>query len=314
MQLDDPPMQLDDTPIELDEAPIQLGALERNGLLSLSTLDDEPAEASPSTPASPAMGLASNGAASPTLGLANGGAPPPTPARRGAVPPLNLFAPPGADLDEVLVELADDELEWTRKRMSAPPGSPPDPGLAPALQTTPATSAAQSSSSPSPSPSTSPSSSPSRSASPSASPSPLRPTSPSPPTSPVLPPTPPREPKVTPRIRLATQAYVVRSPRARVVAGVVLAILLGFVPAHIVASLREDEAYRPIDVRVIAAQAAVDSQASYDALEPFRADQLDAKRNARNTIALTAMLIWFGMGGTIAYLWFRRVPWARLGA
>jgi DNA-binding GntR family transcriptional regulator len=129
----------------------------------------------------------------------------------------------------------------------------------------------------------------------------------------VLAPTPHRAPQVTPRIRLATQAYVVRSPRARFAAGVLLAIALGFVPAHIVASLREDQAYRPIDTRVIATQAAVDSQASYDALDAFRTQQLDAKRGARNTIALTALLIWAAAGGVVAYVWFRRVPWARLG-
>jgi DNA-binding GntR family transcriptional regulator len=129
----------------------------------------------------------------------------------------------------------------------------------------------------------------------------------------VLAPTPRREPKVTPRIRLATQAYVVRSTRARFAAGVLLAIVVGFVPAHIVASLREDQAYRPIDARVIATQAAVDSQPSYDALDAFRADQLDAKRGARTTIAFTALLVWAAVGGTIAYLWFRRVPWARFG-
>ena len=134
-----------------------------------------------------------------------------------------------------------------------------------------------------------------------------------PPTSPVLAPTPRRAPQGTPRIRLATQAYVVRSPRARFAAGVLLAIVFGFVPAHIVASQREDQAYRPIDARVIATQAAVDSQASYDALDAFRAQQLDAKRDARTKIALTAMLVWAAAGSVLAYVWFRRVPWARLG-
>jgi hypothetical protein len=126
--------------------------------------------------------------------------------------------------------------------------------------------------------------------------------------SPVLPPTPRRAPPAAPRTRLATHAQLAASPRVRLAAGVVLAIVLGFVPAHIVASLREDNAFRPIDSRVTAAHAAVDSQASYEALDALRAEQREAKRSARNKIALTSMLIWAASGGAIAYVWFRRRP------
>ena len=129
-----------------------------------------------------------------------------------------------------------------------------------------------------------------------------------PPTSPVLAPTPRRAPAPTPRTRLATHVQLAASPRARFAVGVVLAIVLGFIPAHIVASLREDSAFRPIDARVTAAQAAVDSRASYDALDAIRAEQLDAKRGARNTIALTSLMIWALSGGAIAFVWFRRRP------
>jgi len=83
---------------------------------------------------------------------------------------------------------------------------------------------------------------------------------------------------------------------------------MGFIPAHIVASLREDSAFRPIDSQVTAAHAAVDSRAGYEALDAIRAEQLEAKRSARNTIALTSMLIWAIAGGAIAYVWFRRWP------
>jgi hypothetical protein len=218
---------------------------------------------------------------------------------RAADAPLDLFAPPHTELDDALVELAEDELEWTRKRMTAPPGTPPDPGLSPSPAPASAVQLAEAVGG----------------TSGLATSSLLRSASPPPSSSisPVLPPTPHRAPQVAPRIRLATQAYVVRSPRARFAAGVLLAIVLGFVPAHIVASLREDQEYRLIDARVIATQTAVDSQASYDALDAFRTGQLGAKRGARNTIALTALLIWAATGSVIAYVWFRRVPWARLG-
>lgn len=106
--------------------------------------------------------------------------------------------------------------------------------------------------------------------------------------------------------------HLVARPRVRFAVGIALAIVLGFVPAHIVASLREDAAYRPIDAQVIAAQAAVDSQASYRALDALRADKLAAKRSARIGILLTTLAVWAAAGGVVAYIWFKRVPWDKL--
>ncbi|HEY0989688.1 MAG TPA: hypothetical protein VGD80_21620, partial [Kofleriaceae bacterium] len=111
-----------------------------------------------------------------------------------------------------------------------------------------------------------------------------------------------------PRTRLATHAQLAASPRARFAVGVVLAIVLGFIPAHIVASMREDRAFRPIDAQVTAVQAAADTLASYNALDGLRAEQLDAKRSARNTIALTSMLMWAAASAAIGFVWFRRRP------
>ena len=99
------------------------------------------------------------------------------------------------------------------------------------------------------------------------------------------------------------------SPRTRLAAGVFLAIVLGFIPADLVASLRERGALRAIDTRVAAVQAAVDSQDSYDALDAFRADQLEAKRSKHRMIVVTAMLVWAVAGGGLGYVWFNRVRW-----
>ncbi len=60
-------------------------------------------------------------------------------------------------------------------------------------------------------------------------------------------------------------------------------------------------------------QAAVDSQDGYDALDAFRAEQLDGKRAARRSIALASLAIWAAVGGGLAYVWFKRVPWDRVG-
>jgi hypothetical protein len=102
--------------------------------------------------------------------------------------------------------------------------------------------------------------------------------------------------------------------RMRFAAGVVLAIVLGFVPASIVAGIRERSAFGAIDGVVFAAQAAADTPDRYEALDALRAGQLDAKRSARRMIMLTALAIWAAAGGAVAYAWFRRVPWDRLSA
>jgi hypothetical protein len=104
---------------------------------------------------------------------------------------------------------------------------------------------------------------------------------------------------------------VLQSLRVRFAAGVALAIVVGFVPADLVASFQERSAFREIDARVAAVQAAVDSPQSYAALDAFRADQLDAKRDARRSIVVTAMLLWAATGGGLAYVWFKRVRWNR---
>lgn len=256
------------------DAPMNLGALDRSGLLSLATLDDEPSQTagapfSPSDRAPPEIAPA----------LPRPASPPPVQASREPAPSSpDRFAPPGAASEDLVVELADDELAYrAHKRMSSPPQvaaeSPPrsTPGVtAPATRT------------------------------------PAMP--PGPPTTPRLAPTPQHRPEaVEPRINVATERRSPASPRVRFAAGVVLAIVLGFIPAHVVAAMREQRAFHAIDARVIAAQDAADSQQSYDALDAMRAAQLDAKHSAQRRIALASMLIWAVAGGAIAYVWFRRI-------
>lgn len=101
------------------------------------------------------------------------------------------------------------------------------------------------------------------------------------------------------------------APRMRLAAGVLLAILLGFAPASIIASLREHRADHAIDAVVTSAQVAADSADSYAALDALRAEQLRAKQHAHRMIALTSLLIWAAASSGLAYVWFRRVPWDR---
>jgi len=197
----------------------------------------------------------------------------------------------------VIVELADDELAHrARKRLSAPPpiaevaargaGEPVTPGRAIASEP------------------------PARRARPPSSEPPVRWAASSLAAAPS--PGPSEVPRAAPATWSSAQLARLAAPRARLAAGVLLSILLGFVPAAIVASVREDRAFRAIDAKVMAIQRAVDSDDSYDALDGFRAEQLRQKRSARRMIELGSMLIWAAAGGGLAYVWFKRVPWDRL--
>jgi len=95
------------------------------------------------------------------------------------------------------------------------------------------------------------------------------------------------------------------SARARFAAGVFLAVLLGFVPAHVIASVREGAAFAAIDATVAEQQARVSSLEDWQGLDRVRAAQLDRKRTERRSIALFSLLVWAAAGGGIAFAWFR---------
>jgi hypothetical protein len=98
--------------------------------------------------------------------------------------------------------------------------------------------------------------------------------------------------------------------RVRFAAGVVVAILVGFIPAHLVASMREGS-YKDIDNKVIAAQQMADTPETYAQLDRLRADQLERKRGEQRNTAIIALAIWGLVGGAVAFGWFKKVPWER---
>jgi len=104
------------------------------------------------------------------------------------------------------------------------------------------------------------------------------------------------------------------NPNLRFALGVVLAIVIGFIPAHLVASMREKSAYESVDKKVIATQKQADTPDAYAALDTFRDEQLGRKQDDRRTIAIMAILIWGVVGAGAGYVWFRRIPWDRLDA
>jgi len=94
--------------------------------------------------------------------------------------------------------------------------------------------------------------------------------------------------------------------KIRFAAGVVAAILVGFLPATLIASIREHSAFKAIDDSYV--EASIDPTNQNPDLD---GTFLDKKKSARREIAITSMLIWALGGGAIAYVWFRRVPWDR---
>jgi hypothetical protein len=105
------------------------------------------------------------------------------------------------------------------------------------------------------------------------------------------------------------------APRWRFAAGVLASVLLGFIPAHCVASIREGSADEAIDAHVISVQAQAHQASApvpYAQLDAFREEQRAKKKSQRRNIALVSMLIWGVAGAGIGYVWFRRVPWDRI--
>jgi hypothetical protein len=97
--------------------------------------------------------------------------------------------------------------------------------------------------------------------------------------------------------------------RVRLVAGVVLAILIGFLPAHLVAKSRESSAYHRIDTQLIAVQDQADTEDAWQALDQTRAKSLERKKDERRNIALLALVIWGLVGAGVGFAWFKKIPW-----
>jgi hypothetical protein len=83
-----------------------------------------------------------------------------------------------------------------------------------------------------------------------------------------------------------------RFSRPHFIVGCVIALAVGFVPAHFLASMREKTAFAEIDNKVASAYASVDSFETYQALDAAREKLLDEKESKQKSIALTSMLLW----------------------
>lgn len=109
----------------------------------------------------------------------------------------------------------------------------------------------------------------------------------------------------------APAATGLKDPKTRFAVGVLISIVLGFLPAHLISHFQQSSAFAKIDANVTAIQHDAVTPEDYAALDAFRAGQLERKHDERRNIALLAMLIWAAAGAGIAYVWFRRIPWDR---
>lgn len=103
-------------------------------------------------------------------------------------------------------------------------------------------------------------------------------------------------------------------PRVRLLAGVMLAIVLGFIPATLFATWREGSVYA--DSRKEIHNMYADVLKSHSADEWRGLDERvkgvrEGMSSSRQTMAITSMLIWGAAGGGLAFLWFRKLPWDR---
>ncbi len=98
-------------------------------------------------------------------------------------------------------------------------------------------------------------------------------------------------------------AYFQDRPRGRLAAGLALALLLGFLAAHVYASLAEN---RYAEIRRNGEYiTAPTTQEDYDRAVEIRQDAIRALASARNRVAVSSGLIWLATGGAIAFVFFR---------
>ena len=103
---------------------------------------------------------------------------------------------------------------------------------------------------------------------------------------------------------------IAQRPRVRFAAGVLVALLLGFLPAHVIASAQESS-YSTIDDQVRAEQKRVTTVEEWSTLGSYRASALDEKRSRKLNIVVKTGFAWVFVGALLGLLWFRVVPWDR---
>ncbi len=112
---------------------------------------------------------------------------------------------------------------------------------------------------------------------------------------------------LVPRLR----ALMGDSPRARFVAGIALAFLVGLIPALIFASWRSGSAYDEIKGDLEAEYASADTPDSWATLESARDDARALLASRQQRVAVGAFMVWLAAAAGVGFVWFRLVDWER---
>lgn len=97
----------------------------------------------------------------------------------------------------------------------------------------------------------------------------------------------------------------------RFVVGVALAVALGAAPALLIASAREHSAFTKLDAELEKVQAEADTPDEWVRLDRTRASVQSRKHDERQSIVITALLMWAVISGGLAWVWFRAIDWER---
>jgi hypothetical protein len=98
-------------------------------------------------------------------------------------------------------------------------------------------------------------------------------------------------------------------PRNRMAAGVLVAILGGFLPTHFIAGIREHDAMQKVDAKWLTDAASATDPQMWAALDE---PALREKKDAKHSIVMTSLLMWAVIAAGVGYVWFKRVPWDKL--
>src|SRR5690606_32004868 len=101
------------------------------------------------------------------------------------------------------------------------------------------------------------------------------------------------------------------SGRPHFAVGVFLAVLLGFVPAHLVASAREGT-YDELADRVTAQIQEIDSPETWDTAATVREAARSTIASRRTNIAVSSAVVWALSFAGLLYAWRRLIDWDRL--
>lgn len=97
-------------------------------------------------------------------------------------------------------------------------------------------------------------------------------------------------------------------PRIRFAVGVFVALIIGFLPAILVTSIRSS-ALTDIDNELIEVQEKATDIEAWNQLDNFRASVLERKQSRQTNIAVSGIIVWTLCGGALAFLWFRKIDW-----